>query len=72
VISNIIRKVEVRLEDGITEIPAHNYHVCLFFSSLLTSFFDHPSIDHDHDAKETSEYLLQTQEVRLEDGLHFL
>jgi sterol 14-demethylase len=29
VISNIIRKVEVRLEDGITEIPAHNYHTMI-------------------------------------------
>ncbi|KAG1832339.1 cytochrome P450 [Suillus subalutaceus] len=29
VISNIIRKVEVRLEDSITEIPAHNYHTMI-------------------------------------------
>ncbi|KAG2139201.1 cytochrome P450 [Suillus bovinus] len=29
VISNIIRKVELRLEDGITEIPEHNYHTMI-------------------------------------------
>ncbi|KAG2365580.1 cytochrome P450 [Suillus spraguei] len=29
VISSIIRKVEVRLEDGITEIPANNYHTMI-------------------------------------------
>ncbi|KAG1832343.1 cytochrome P450 [Suillus subalutaceus] len=63
VMSNIIRKVELRLEDGITEIPAHNYHVCLFSSSPLTSIVDRVSTDHDHDAKETSGCLLQTQEI---------
>ncbi|KAG2365578.1 cytochrome P450 [Suillus spraguei] len=29
VISSIIRKVEVRLDDGVTEVPAHNYHTMI-------------------------------------------
>ncbi|KAG2365574.1 hypothetical protein BDR07DRAFT_1481188 [Suillus spraguei] len=29
VISSIIRKVEIRLDDGIREIPAHNYHTMI-------------------------------------------
>jgi hypothetical protein len=49
VIATIIRKVELRLQDGVTNIPEHNYHVRLF-SSLFTGIVDLPSIDHDYDA----------------------
>ena len=35
VIATIIRKVELRLEDGITKIPDHNYHVRLLVFDVI-------------------------------------